>query len=270
MNDELNKGNEQEDITKDESTDLKRARNLLEEENDEAPSSAHSAQQRDADIEELIVLMKKRLKKWPFCWSEREQKRQADLLCDLGHAYYKLCKFNIARNYYEKYYESVKKLESSHFLQRAYCNLGCVYRRLGDFDKATEFLEKGLEISEELKDQRSQGRLLNNLGNIYEMKMDFETALHYHLRRRRLARRIKDGDVEAKAHASLANAYHCLGDIRRSIAFYEKVIIWLKRKLGKEETRFNSTISRLTLSIFFFSCQRRAISDRLIFRMKQE
>lgn len=180
------------------------------------------------DLEELIVDLEKQLKKLRCDKPEKEK-----LLMDLGHAYYKLCKFQTSKDYYEQYFNLVKRHRSLPRLQRAYCNLGCVYRRLGEYDKAAEYLESGLAIAEDLKDAKCQGRLYNNLGNICEMQKDFEGAIYYHSKRRKIAEDLKDGDCEAKASASIANAHHCMGNLRKSIAYYERVVLWLKRKLGK-------------------------------------
>ena len=182
----------------------------------------------NGDLEELIVVLEKQLQKLRFNKPEREK-----LCLDLGHAYFKLCKFQIAKDYYERYFNLVKQHRSLPRLQRAYCNLGCVYRRLGEYDKAAEFLESGLAIAEDIQDSRCQGRLYNNLGNICEMQKDFQGAIYYHSKRRKMAEVLRDGDSEAKACASIANANHCMGNLRKSIAYYERVILWLKRKLGR-------------------------------------
>ena len=182
----------------------------------------------NGDLEELIAHLEKQLQKHRFNKPEREK-----LCLDLGHAYFKLCKFQIAKDYYEQYLNLVKRHRSLPRLQRAYCNLGCVYRRLGEYDKAAEFLESALAIAEDLQDSRCQGRLYNNLGNICEMQKDFQGAIYYHSKRRKMAEVLKDGDCEAKACASIANAHHCMGNLRKSIAYYERVILWLKRKLGR-------------------------------------
>lgn len=144
-----------------------------------------------------------------------------------------MCKFQIAKDYYEQYFNLVKRHRSLPRLQRAYCNLGCVYRWLGEYDKAAEFLESGLVIAEDLQDSRCQGRLYNNLGKICEMQKGFQGAIYYHSKRRKMAEVLKDGDSEAKACASIVNANHYMGNLRKSIAYYERVILWLKRKLGE-------------------------------------
>lgn len=180
------------------------------------------------DLEQLILDLKQRLQK--LCHNKHEKEK---LLLDLGHAHYKLCKFQSAKDYYEKYLNLVKRHRSLPRLQRAYCNLGCVYRRLGEYEKAAECFESGLAIAEELQDSRCQARMYNNLGNICEMQQDFDGAIYYQSERRKIAELLKDGDSESKASASIANAYHCLGNLRKSIAYYERVVLWLKRKLGK-------------------------------------
>ena len=188
------------------------------------------------DLEELISDLEKQLQKNRCNKAEREK-----LCLDLGHAYYKLCKFQTAKEYYEQYFNLVKRNRSLPRLQRAYCNLGCVYRKLGEYEKASEYLESGLAIAEDLQDSRCQGRMYNNLGNICEAQKDFEGAIYYHSKRRKIAEVLKDGDSEAKASASIANAYHCMGNLRKSIAYYERVTLWLKRKLGKSRHAWSKT-----------------------------
>lgn len=197
-----------------------------EEDEDEMKPVSYTKQQ----LGNLIVELEKELQ---ASWCNKPEREK--LLLELGHVHYKYCKFEKARDYYEQHFDLVRKrMHSLSSLQRAYCNLGCVYRRLGDFDKAANFLETGLAIAEEAQDLRSQGRFYNNLGNICEIQRDFEGAIFYHSKRRKIAEILKDGDSEAKASASIANAYHCIGNLRRSITYYESVVLWLKRKLGKD------------------------------------
>lgn len=205
-------------------------RTICDEDDDEMKAVSYTKQ----DMENLIAEMEKELQTHRSNKSEREK-----LLLDLGHAYYKLCKFEKARHYYEQNFNLVKRMRSLPRLQRAYCNLGCVYRRLGDFDKAAQFLESGLAIAEGTQDLRCQGRFYNNLGNVCEIQRDFESAIYYHSKRRKIAEILKDGDSEAKASATIANAYHCMGNLRRSITYYESVVIWLRRKLAYQEREKN-------------------------------
>ena len=205
-------------------------RELICQEDDEGRVVPYTAE----DLEDLIADLEKQLQK---LWCNKPEREK--LFLDLGHAYYKLCKFQSAKDYYQQYFNLVKRRRSLPRLQRAYCNLGCVYRRLGEFDRAAEFLENGLAIAEDLQDLRCQGRLYNNLGNICEMQKDFEGAIYYHSKRRKMAEVLKDGDSEAKASASIANAHHCMGNLRKSIAYYERVVLWLRRKLGKRFFLYN-------------------------------
>lgn len=230
--------NVNEENHKDEEPAKEMLREIIRQEDDEMKVVPYTR----ADLEDLTIELEKELKKLP-CNKPAEKEK---LFLELGHAFYKLCKFETARRYYEKYLNLVKRKRSLPRLQRAYCNLGCVYRRLGDFDKAAEFLESGLAIAEELQDLRCQGRLYNNLGNICEMQMDFESAMYYHSKRRQIAEDLKDGDSEAKASASIANAHHCMGNLRKSIAYYERVVLWLRRKLGKASISLHLNYCNIT------------------------
>ena len=185
------------------------------------------------DIESSIVNLQEQLKKVSSARSQDNVAEKAEIINNLGAAYYKLSNFQMSKKYYEMYSKHIGKKGSPVLLQRAHCNLGCVYRRLGDFEQAEEHFHAGLEISEHLQDMKSKGRLLNNMGNICEMKKDFEGAIYYHTQRRKIAETMGDWEAEAKACASLGNSYHIVGNLRASIAFYERVVIWLKRKYSK-------------------------------------
>ncbi|XP_048581019.1 G-protein-signaling modulator 1 isoform X2 [Nematostella vectensis] len=212
------------------------------EKNNNNDSSTPDAKSQQADIKEWIVSLEKQLKDaTSICGGESEEK--SEILSNLGAAHYKICEFQLARKYYELHVKELKREQSPALLQRAYCNLGCVYRRLGDFDKAEDYFHKGIEIADEIADLKAKGRLLNNMGNIYEMKKDFEGAIYYHSQRRTIAEKLGDWDSEAKACASLGNAYHLLGNLRSSIVFYERLIVWLRQKYAfqqKEEKRLSA------------------------------
>ncbi len=90
-----------------------------------------------------------------------------------------------------------------------------------------------MEIAERIEDSRGYARILNNMGNIYESQFDFDNAIECHLKRAELAADLKDADGQIKAYACLGSLYHLIGDLRKSILYYEKVIINVRVKLGK-------------------------------------
>jgi tetratricopeptide (TPR) repeat protein len=185
------------------------------------------------DIESLIVNLGEQLKKISCARTADKIAEKGEIINNLGAAHYKLCAFQMSKKYYEMYFKVIGKNGSPVLLQRAHCNLGCVYRRLGDFDRAEEHFQTVFEISETLQDIKYKGRILNNLGNICEMRKDFEGAIYYHAKRRQIAEALGDWESEAKACASLGNAYQIVGNLRASVVFYERVVIWLKRKYSK-------------------------------------
>ncbi|XP_031550542.1 G-protein-signaling modulator 2-like [Actinia tenebrosa] len=202
------------------------------------------------DIESSIVNLLEQLKKVSSATRTADKvTEKAEIINNLGAAYYKICDFQMSKKYYEMYLKNLGKNASPFLMQRAHCNIGCVYRRLGDFDQAEEHFQEGLEISEQLQDMKSKGRLLNNMGNICEMRKDFEGAIYYHAQRRKIAETMGDWETEAKACASLGNSYQITGNLRASIVFYERVVIWLKRKyiFEQKEGKRRSIVSSFSL-----------------------
>lgn len=71
------------------------------------------------------------------------------------------------------------------------------------------------------------------MSNIYEQNCDFESALESQLQRMELVDGLGDINAQIKCSASIASLYQLQGEIRESIAFYEKAVINLKMKNGK-------------------------------------
>ena len=210
-------------ISKEQKKDwMEKANRILNDDN-ECSTQGYSTE----DTEKLIVYLQEEITE------AKSESEKANNLRLLGNIYYKTCRFETAKLYFEKYYELVAKSDSLVLLQGAYCNLGCVHRRLGSFHKAMDCYELAYAASQQLNDLPSQGRLLNNMGNICEMRADFEGAIYYHNKRRQIAEALKNGDLESKACGSLGNAYHILGDLRNSIMYYQRIVMWLSRKLGE-------------------------------------
>lgn len=222
---ESNRPNEKKSIKKEQSS-RQEDKELIKNEETNDPTAIE-------DIEMSIGNLMEQLKRVSSARTADKVAEKAEIINNLGAAYYKICDFQMSKKYYEMYLRTIGKNASPILLQRAHCNLGCVYRRLGEFNQAEEHFQAGLEISEQLQDMKSKGRLLNNMGNICEMRKDFDGAIYYHSQRRRVAETMGDWETEAKACASLGNSYQIIGNLRASIVFYERVVIWLKRKYSK-------------------------------------
>ncbi|KAK3709025.1 hypothetical protein QZH41_004297 [Actinostola sp. cb2023] len=233
-------------LKQEQSSELRDKETIIKTEQIQEPSVTHE------DIESWIVILEEQLENISSICSGRKTEERQDIYNSLGAAYYRTCDFQMSKKYYEMYFKTIPKRGSLELLQRAHCNLGCVYRRLGEFEQAEQHFRNGLEISEELQDMKSKGRLLNNLGNIFEMKKDFERAIYYHAQRRKVAETLGDWEGEAKACASLGNAYHIIGNLRASIVFYERVVIWLKRKYCKYRYHVSYQRDEKEITTFLF------------------
>lgn len=163
----------------------------------------------------------------------RSESEKADIYRALGKVYYDICVFETAKIYFQKYYELAKKLGSLILLQQAYYHLGCVNERLGCFRDAINNYELGLAASQKLNDLQTQAQLFNNMANTFEMMGNFERVIFYQNKRRKIAELLKDGDLESKACSSLGNGCRVVGDLRKSIMYYQRVVVLLTRKLGE-------------------------------------
>lgn len=81
-------------------------------------------------------------------------------------------------------------------------------------------------------DKRSQARIMNNIANVYEQNCDFESATECQLTRMDLVTDLADINAQIKCAGALAGLYQLQGEIRDSIAYYEKAVINLRMKIG--------------------------------------
>ena len=80
----------------------------------------------------------------------------------------------------------------------------------------------------------ANGRILNNMSNVYENVGDFESAIECQLKRMDIVTDLCDVNSQIKCAASLGSFYQLMGQIRDSIEYYEKAVINLKMKIGKD------------------------------------
>ena len=153
---------------------------------------------------------------------------------DLGAAYYRLFRYEEAETCCWKHLNMAreKRFLNEEQVKTALTNLGCVLRQKMLYDEALRHYKEALEIAERIEDTRAYARILNNMGNIYQSTFDFDSAIECFEKRAELAADIKDSDGLIKAYGSLGGIYHLMGDLRKSILYYEKVIIHVRMKLG--------------------------------------
>eukprot|EP00794_Sanderia_malayensis_P008012 gene8011-8871_t len=184
-------------------------------------------------IKELQDLLRQKLK----VRKDRELIYKAYI--DLGAAYYRLFKFDKAEACHWKHLNMAKekKFLNEEQVKTALTNLGCVFRQRMQFEEALMLYKEALEIAERIEDLRGYARLLNNMANIYENTFDLESAIECHMKRAEIAIDLKDTDGQIKAYACLGGIFHLQGELRKSILYYQKVIINIRMKLVKQQAK---------------------------------
>ena len=71
------------------------------------------------------------------------------------------------------------------------------------------------------------------MSNVYEHVCDFESAIESQLLRMDIVTDLCDVNAQIKCAASLGSLYQLMGQIRESIMNYEKAVINLRMKIGK-------------------------------------
>lgn len=158
---------------------------------------------------------------------------EANVLCSLGLAYFKLENFDLAREYQEKYLALSTELEDLKGQARAHCNIGCIYKAHGEYTKAKEQFEIAIAIGHENNNDKLLAKAYNNLANIYELQENLPEALECHQKRLAIAHKLNDRNGIGKACASLGNLYHVVGDLESSIHYYQEMLKILRDKLRK-------------------------------------
>lgn len=153
---------------------------------------------------------------------------------DLGAAFYRLFRYDEAETCCWKHLNMAreKKFLNEEQVKTALTNLGCILRQKMLYEEALVHYKEAAEIAERIEDTRAYARILNNMGNIYECMSDFDSAIECHEKRVEIAADLKDVDGQIKACASLGSLNYLKGELRRSILYYEKVVINIRMKLG--------------------------------------
>ncbi len=161
---------------------------------------------------------------------------------DLGAAYYRLFRYDKAEACHLKHLNMAKekKFLNEEQVKTALTNLGCVLRQKMEYEEALKVYKEALEIAENINDMRAYARILNNMANIYEQTLDYENAIECYSKRAEISADLKDTDGQIKAYACLGSIFHLQGDLRKSISYYEQVIINVRMKLGNQYFLFTS------------------------------
>ncbi|RDK89238.1 tetratricopeptide repeat-containing sensor histidine kinase [Marinirhabdus gelatinilytica] len=106
-------------------------------------------------------------------------KEQLDYWYSMGLVEQKLSNFKTAKQYYNKAFTFLEKVENEEIRQDCLNNLAACEIELGNFEKAIELQQQALTLAEKLTDSVSMGKVLNNISVLYQKLDNFEASLEY-------------------------------------------------------------------------------------------
>ncbi len=95
---------------------------------------------------------------------------------DIGSAYFRSGKKELAMSYYQKALQSAKKNQDSLILGTIYNNMGKLSRELGDSEKALRYLYLSLDTRKKINDKKGMARSYGFLTEFYFSNGDFAKA----------------------------------------------------------------------------------------------
>ena len=106
---------------------------------------------------------------------------QAYTYTDIGHAYFKLNKFDSALYFEHKAlsYYSVIPFKYRKYEGEAYSHIGEIYQQMGNIDLARENFEKAIRVSEQQNNPAKQGDAHLQLANLYQSLSKTDSSLFH-------------------------------------------------------------------------------------------
>ena len=106
---------------------------------------------------------------------------QAYTYTDIGHAYFKLNKFDSALYFEHKAlsYYSVIPFKDRKYEAEPYLHIGEIYQQMGNIDLARENFEKAIRVSEQQNNPAKQGDAHLQLANLYQSLSKTDSSLFH-------------------------------------------------------------------------------------------
>ncbi len=143
---------------------------------------------------------------------------------NIGANYVELNNLDQALNYYQKGLDVYKKMEYEKGIAMATGNMGQIFGLKNEFDKALEYYNLSLQVNEKYDYKEEAREDLNNIGVLYEKKGEFKKALEYHRNSLNLAELLDSDWGIANSKYNLAQIEYKLGNYNDAIQALNEVI----------------------------------------------
>lgn len=164
----------------------------------------------------------------------KDEKRIAEALKNLGNIYYEKNATDKAQKYYNESIEIFETLKDTLGLAKIHNNLGALYRTQGLYKKALDSYQKSLDLRHAINDSAGMGKTYNNIGNMHYSLGNLETALTYYKQSLTIRKKYND-------QLGVGSCYTNIGLIFVEKEYYDSAITNLNKAM-QIHTKFGDTM----------------------------
>ncbi len=154
----------------------------------------------------------------------KDYKQIADLLSDIGNAYYYMSNYDKALKYLKKALQVAQNSNDSKKAAQIYNKIGLVYIKLKEFENATLYFQPSLIIFKELNDQYGTATVLNNIGNEYFLKKDYDKAMDNYQKSLKISSESGNKGITANSLKNIGEIYIHEIKFNDAITYFEEAI----------------------------------------------
>ncbi|WP_188316993.1 AfsR/SARP family transcriptional regulator [Solihabitans fulvus] len=160
-----------------------------------------------------------------------DDRARADLLKQLGSAYWQLGRYDRALDHYREALALYRSNDDVWGESAILGNLGIVYGRLGRYPESLDNYQQALALSRRSGDRWLESNALNHIGNTYDQVGRFADALDHYRQALSLKREIDDRRGEANVLTCMGIAEERLGGLASAFEHHEQSLA-LMREVG--------------------------------------
>ena len=105
----------------------------------------------------------------------------ASVLSDIGTAYYKLKRFDVAEKYFNEAKELAEEINNRKLISQALTGTGQLKKITGDFQTSLDLIEESLKVGIDVDNQWDIADAYLSFGNTYNAMGEYKTSIHYYL-----------------------------------------------------------------------------------------
>jgi len=151
-------------------------------------------------------------------------RRKAQVLNNIGEAYYSLSQRRKALDYFSRAVTAWKEVADRNGEALGHLNLGYTYTDLGDLQNALGHYEQSLTQSRAIDDQRCEAASLTAMGGLQTFLGEKQLALEYHGHALQIFQKIGNREGEAATWNGMGQVYEDSNQLRAALDSYQHAL----------------------------------------------